>query len=241
MTKSCKISPAEKLRTLESLAFPDPREAGFGRGIADQNCLSAENQKHLVKRIQIIDQFKLIDAVPEKIQVQFETAKNLFLYAWFVYRFYPVAERQALSTLEMGLREKLDPQIPPYDKTKGSSNYRNRSGHLTLAPLLRYVHDEKLVVNEDFELWWHRVKMNAKSRRNRMHAEKLLNEEVDSIVFDDDDFTIEEQDKDYDYFGPLTKLLPKSRNTHSHGTSSIWPPGTVIFEITQTILNKIYS
>ncbi|MBK1877970.1 hypothetical protein [Pelagicoccus mobilis] len=239
--KKSGLNPAEKLRTLESFAFPDPREEGFKRGISDQNCLSAENQKLLGKRIQIIDQFKLIDTVPEKVQVQFETAKNLYLYAWFVYRFYPVAERQALSTLEMGLREKLDPLIPTYDKTKKQANYRNRFGDLTLAPLLRYVHDEKLVVNEDFELWWHRVKMNAKARRNRMHTEKLLNEEVDSIVFDDDDFTIEGQDKDYDYFGPLTKSLPRSRNTHSHGTSSIMPPGTIIFEITQTILNKIYS
>ena len=46
--------------------------------------------------------------------------------------------------------------------------------------------------------------------------------------------------KDYDYFGPITKSLPKSRDTHSHGTSSLDIPRTIIFEITQTILNKIY-
>jgi len=73
------ISPVEKLRTIEALVFPDPREQGFGGGIADQSCLSTDNQAYLEKRIQIIDQYKLVDAASEKVQVQFETAKNLLM------------------------------------------------------------------------------------------------------------------------------------------------------------------
>ncbi|MDQ8182210.1 hypothetical protein [Pelagicoccus sp. SDUM812005] len=203
--------------------------------------MSAENQRLLEKRIQSIDQFKLIDAIPERIQVQFETAKNLNLYAWFVYRFYPVAERQLLSALELGLREKLDPIIPAYDKAKKGNNYRNRFGDLTLGPLLRYVHDEKLVVNEDFRIWWHQVEMNAKARRDFEHIEKLRSEDLEFIEYEESDFTIEEQDKDHDYFGPLSKSLPRTRNAHAHGSTMLNIPGTMKFEITQTILNKLYS
>jgi hypothetical protein len=54
-----------------------------------------------------IRDFVLNPAVPNSIMVHFETAKNLYLYAWFVYRFYPVAEQQALTALEFALREKL--------------------------------------------------------------------------------------------------------------------------------------
>jgi len=47
----------------------------------------------------------LNDTVPEKIREHFETTKNLLLYSWFVYRFIPVAEFHAATTLEYALKE----------------------------------------------------------------------------------------------------------------------------------------
>jgi hypothetical protein len=53
---------------------------------ADPRTNAAET---LADRQQRIGQFLLAEAVPHAIRVHFETAKNLYLYAWFVYRFYP--------------------------------------------------------------------------------------------------------------------------------------------------------
>src|SRR5438309_3090633 len=50
-------------------------------------------------------------SVPENISQQFETARNVYLYAWFVYRFYPIAEHQSLACLELALRDRLKDDI----------------------------------------------------------------------------------------------------------------------------------
>jgi hypothetical protein len=44
-----------------------------------------------------ISAYLLHAGVPQEIVLQFETARNVYLYAWFVYRFYPVAEHQCLA------------------------------------------------------------------------------------------------------------------------------------------------
>lgn len=53
-----------------------------------------------------ISAYALHTGVPQEIVLQFETARNVYLYAWFIYRFYPVAEHQALACLELALRER---------------------------------------------------------------------------------------------------------------------------------------
>lgn len=55
----------------------------------------------------------LAPSVPERTRIAFDTARNLYLYAWHVYRFYPAAEMQALSALEAGLRQALPLRLPP--------------------------------------------------------------------------------------------------------------------------------
>lgn len=45
--------------------------------------------------------------VPEDIAVSFETAKNLYLYSFYAYRFGVVAAAHAIQTLEFALRSRL--------------------------------------------------------------------------------------------------------------------------------------
>jgi hypothetical protein len=52
----------------------------------------------LAERYADVSQFELIQSVPLNVRVHFETAKNLYLYAWFVYRFYPVAEQRTCNS-----------------------------------------------------------------------------------------------------------------------------------------------
>ena len=51
--------------------------------------------------------WQLLPTVSENIRGQFETARNLMLYAWFVLEFQRVAEMQAYLSLELALRERL--------------------------------------------------------------------------------------------------------------------------------------
>ena len=53
---------------------------------------------------QSIENVKLSDAVFPDIKVQFETAKNAYLYSWFSFRLGMLAWSHAYSTLELTLR-----------------------------------------------------------------------------------------------------------------------------------------
>lgn len=53
-----------------------------------------------------IEPIQLSSAVPESIREHFDTARNLLLYAWFVYSFIPVAQLHAVSSVEYAIRIK---------------------------------------------------------------------------------------------------------------------------------------
>ena len=100
------IGPAEALRTLDSVMEPDPRNTYFG--------LYAPS---LEQRHKDIGALTLHSTVPKDVAIQFEIARNLYLYAWYVYRFHMVATKQVYATLELGLRTILPLRLPePYQK-----------------------------------------------------------------------------------------------------------------------------
>ena len=55
---------------------------------------------------QLLDDIVLNDEVPDDVYQLFETAKNLSLYSWFMYRFHQVAELMSYTALEMALRHR---------------------------------------------------------------------------------------------------------------------------------------
>ncbi|HEY5582342.1 MAG TPA: hypothetical protein VIK56_14510 [Rhodoferax sp.] len=97
------VNSADKLRDATTALEPDARARTTGAIRAD----GTVSMVTLEEWHAAVSGFALTLAVPLDIRVHFETAKNLYLYAWFVYRFYPVAEQQALATLEFALRERL--------------------------------------------------------------------------------------------------------------------------------------
>ena len=54
-----------------------------------------------------VDSVQLNPSAPADVQRNFNRAKNLSLYAWYVYDFHQVAEMDAISTLEMALKQKF--------------------------------------------------------------------------------------------------------------------------------------
>jgi len=96
--------PIDTLRPLEKLCEPDERARFLVR--IDSRTGRSRPATAADQHGAVID-YRLNSTVPEEVVVHFETAKNLYLYAWFVFRFYPVAEQQALASLEFALRERL--------------------------------------------------------------------------------------------------------------------------------------
>ena len=91
----------EKLRPAEYVCEPDPRNLTVVR-IDLTNGTSRDIE--LADHHEGISLCALHAGVPEDIVIQFETARNIYLYAWFVYRFYPVAlrEQRPCGSLEKG-------------------------------------------------------------------------------------------------------------------------------------------
>lgn len=90
-------------RSVDEMKEPDLRWKSFVRF----------NDQGEVRRLTIadwhpaVDELALCAAVPNEVTIQFDTARNLLLYSWYVYRFVPVAELQAHRTVEMALRVRL--------------------------------------------------------------------------------------------------------------------------------------
>jgi hypothetical protein len=83
----------------QALLKPDPR--------FDDQTMRITDLHRLVQPIE------LSAKVPAHIREQFDTARNAFVYSWFVYELATLAEQQAYAALEMGLCYRLDPTAAP--------------------------------------------------------------------------------------------------------------------------------
>lgn len=170
MTTSTILSAAESLRSPDTAAAPDPRTTMFaGQSLP---CLAAHHQE--------IEAIQLTDQVPEAVAIQFETARNLYLYAWHVYRFFPVAQSQALFTLEFGLRMRFPGRLP--------ERYQNpKHRQPMLAGLLNYAIDQGLIRNEGFRRW-HEVAAGRARERQSMEAIRIMiDQQLESMVIQEDE------------------------------------------------------
>lgn len=157
------LNLAESLRSPDTAAEPDPRTTMF----------AGQTLPSLAAHHRDIEAVRLGIGVPEAVAIQFETARNLYLYAWHVYRFFPVAQSQALFSLEFGLRVRLPDRLPePYQ--------RPWQQHPMLAGLLGYAIDQGLVRNEGFRRWHQDAEVQARQRRSMEIIQTMLEQQLES-------------------------------------------------------------
>lgn len=95
----------DSLKPLAEVCAPDSRQTAWVRlDASDGSMRPLTLEDHYTS----IEQITLSSDVPEDIRQHMETAKNLALYSWFVYRFTPVAELHAYSAFEWALRMRLN-------------------------------------------------------------------------------------------------------------------------------------
>jgi hypothetical protein len=88
----------------------------------------------------MIDPIQLSDAVPEEVRREFDTARNAFVYSWFVYEFTTLAELGGYTALDLALRQRTDPALLNTTKSPG------------LSRLLRTAIEMGYLARSDFEV-----------------------------------------------------------------------------------------
>lgn len=222
------VSSADQLRTPSGLFTPDPRNASSVR-IDESRIIKPSVEQHRSD----VSQFILTPTAPESVQVKFETAKNLYLYSWFVYRFFPVAEHQALACLEHGLRKRFSTPLPKKYWTKVDRPP-------TLKPLLRFAIDEGFIKNDWFRRWHNRVEQRARERYEFERIREMIDQELDLIEIDYELASPNEEDRDWDFLAILLESLPEIRNAYAHGSPMLHKSVLGTIELVGEILNQLF-
>lgn len=211
---------ADEFRAIDQIFTPDIRQSMDGRSLEKHHASIAE--------------FRLNETVPEPINTQYDVARNLYLHAWSVYRFYMVAQHQVLVVLEMAIRDKFGKAV--LGKFARSNGLRPG-----LAAYLRYLRVHDWIRNEDFSLWQHQRQMNAEQQFQREVLQKMEAEGLTEYSYNLDDIEIGHYAFDYDYLAVLEQNLAPIRNEHAHGSSMLYPTVLGAFELVSTVINRLYA
>lgn len=218
MTQFETVVPADSLRETQAILNPDPR---------------THRAETLTERHQRIGLYQLNESVPYSVRVHFETGKNLYLYAWFVYRFYPVSEKQALATLEFALRERLTVWL----NEKPRPDVKIPKG---LKQLFTWAVNEKLISNEGLRVNRRWAEGRARERFSMEKTREMIDRGLDQIEYDDSEIEPISEDYSRDWMAILEESLPYIRNTYAHGSSMLHSSVLGTFEIVTDLVNQLY-
>jgi hypothetical protein len=224
------LAPSDQLRNAVSALEPDTRALTTVALRPD----GSTSMVTLAERHAEVSQFELLPTVPKDIRIHFETAKNLYLYAWFVYRFYPVAEQQALSTLEFGLRERL--AIPYPDRYGSNSTWIPK-----LSTMLETALRDGLISNAGMRATERWALQRARNRVSHEATQGPIKSGAPFVEFDPDVAVPLPQDYANDALAIFIKTLPEIRNTYAHGSAMLHPTVLGTFEIVTDLINQLFS
>lgn len=218
------IDRCDAFRSLDAICEPDVRSGMF-------NVMTPEGWRpiSLEDHHEVIVSIALHEEVPEKIATQFETARNVFLCSWFVYRFGPVAQSQALSALELALRTRLA-EIPrkPAQWTP------------PLSQLLDMAISRGIVCAEGMS----HARYQAETRARRRHLSESVgrgDSGADAVDLDDEEIQVQPHDFDPEFFARMKSALRFSRNDKAHGSTNLDMEAAGVLRAVADIVNQLYS
>lgn len=154
----------------------------------------------------------LHEAVPNVIRVHFETARNLVLYSWFVYRFQQVAEMHAYASVEYALRQRAGLPL------------RGRKPNLRV--LLGRAVAEGWIRDEGFR------------RFREVAARRAEYEEMEAIVTESE--LDPNRAEAWCYVRVLANVLPEFRNNLAHGSAMLAPSGKRTLALCCDLINQLF-
>lgn len=223
------VNDADQLRSPQSALVPDPRSSSTSvfRQDGSFSPLTLDDCHDAIR------EFVLNESVPYDVRIHFETAKNLYLYAWFAYRFYPVAEQQALVSLEFGLRERLALSYP-YKCGPASKWFPS------LAKMLETARKDGLISNAGMRATERWALRRARDRVSYEAHRRLIESGAEFIEYDRDGAVPEPQDYCDDALTIFVETLPEIRNAYVHGSSMLHSSVIGTFEIVTDLMNQLF-
>lgn len=220
------IASCDALRYSDQAVQPDARCESFA--IVDA---TGVRKATLADRHAAVAGYVLNATAPDAVRIHFETAKNLYLYGWFVYRFHPVAEQQALASLEFTLRERIAP-----------SNYpsRDSAGKPGLTKLLTQAKKLGLIRNDALRDRLARATAIARERHQFELFEEMHRTGATEISFDDSRVQPTSEDLNHDWIAIFVESLPLIRNSYAHGSGMLHPTVLHTFGIVCELINQLY-
>lgn len=212
--------PSEEFRTPERARLADIRSGWFGVSNIDQQYAR-------------VCGYELNDLVPEEVRIQYDLARNLYLYSFHVFRFSMVAQHHLYTTLEFAIRER-------YGKETLKEYAKKNKKQPGLRAYMSYLNEIGAIKNQHFPIWNHRREVNAKQRRMADAIQEMRERGLDSMEISDH-VDVEEYDFEYDYVDVICQTIPSLRNEHAHGSKMLSPGGEHTFENVAIIINKIYK
>ena len=196
----------EKMKALEDIMLADIRSTSFVHF----------DDKGTLRKVTLSDHFESVSnitldqTVPENVVDHFQTAKNVLLYSWYVYRFIPVAELYAIISLEYALKIKTKMLIP---------GFRN---------MMEYAITRGWWKKENFSRWQHINSMNEIRRKDNEELENAIGRKIPFNEYK------------YDFMGRLPGYFEYRRNDYAHGTGTLAPGGHQILAECAEAINQLF-
>ena len=239
------------LRSPHNIFEPDPRSVGFViLGKDGFQPVRLEDQHASIAKIE------LHNGVPEKVVAKFETAKNLNLFAWYVYRFHVAARSHAYECLELALKLRFKDELYYLEANRLHAQHSNKAKsnpHAKpyklmskekyfpkLSLLLKHAIETGAIRNENFSEWQQRTKMRAHSRKHHEQIEEMARLGLSEMLTDDSEIEITDADRDHDYVSEIASKIPSLRNVYAHGTTSLDHKSLSDLRLTAEIINQIF-
>lgn len=223
----------EEFKSLDEVTKVDRRNTYF---VLRNRVTEETRPQELKDHYESVSRFALSETVPEKVRSHFNTAKNVLLYTWFAYGFFPVAELQALNALELALKERIGE-----DGLKALKKQLKKTGkRLGLQSYIEHAAASKWIKNEDFGAY-HRAPMEWARREYEIRkSEEMRAKGLNSIELNYDEIVVPEENLT-DFIGFLIGTVNEVRNTHAHGEVMLYPVSVWrMFEICSDFINALY-
>lgn len=203
----------DPLKPLTKVYEPDERRANLVGTLTEEHADLASMTLH--------------DGVPSDVHQLFETAKNVSLYSWFVFRFHPVAESVGFAALELALnlRRAGVSRLAPDHRSPG------------LSSLLQDAFRDGVLREIDFpsrEAYVYQVALQRKiieAVLARPEGGEIAPPTEDELTAVQADFRLAEY---------LTTLWPSVRNALAHGSPMLVPRSRTTLRMISEAINQLF-
>jgi len=210
---------ADEFKPLSEVMLSDVRQKCWAR-LQSDGTFRGIQLEDLHKRM---SELTLNSTVPEDVRTGFDTARSLFLYSWFVYRFQTVAELQAYATLEFALGKRL--------AAEGAGHIQNLSPRLNFAVQKGWLRADGVRI----------YRQKAVSRRRYAEEqEKFFKEFLKNEKGWQNPDPRTETEYAADYLRNLTGGIPRLRNSVAHGNPMLHGGAALTLEICRDLINQLF-